>query len=44
MEHFLLDSIGGVDKTANKKRPMGGRPDDYKSDMNKIKNIICKGK
>lgn len=44
MEHFLLDSIGGVENTANQKRPMGGRPKKYKTDMKLIKDIICKSK
>ena len=44
MEQFLLDSIGGVENTANDKNPMGGRPDKYEDNMQKIKSIICKGK
>lgn len=44
MEQFLLDSIGGVDNTANKRNPMGGRPDKYNEHMQLIKKILCKGK
>jgi len=44
IEQVILDAIGGVDKTANKVEPMGGRRDRMPDNIDKIKKIICKGK
>ena len=44
MEHFLLDSIGGVEKTVNSKNPMGGRRPKIPDNIDKIKKLTCKGK